>query len=398
MKKRNFSITILLFIISFNTYSQKEISADKLYNFTNNYAIVEKGDQLQFIDTLGNINPKMKVYQIINSIFSNDYGVQGNDIYITRESGMSGVKNISGKYIFEPNYDIEVYHDFFILKTSHKSKNKTRKLIVIDKNGKIIYKETIPLFDYKKVLPLSTELIAFSDTRSGRNNLFEIKNINTNATTGKVFTKVNHQVNGLIKVRKYNEKEGAYKWGFINLKFETIIDFIFSKEPGNLIENRILVKSKDKKFGYIHDKGKLIIEPKYIEAYNFVNGKALVKVHHQKRLPNKKINNGYRFIDLEGKIIKDFESLIPSKFSKKLNPIESNGIVRVKIRDNGYLYTQCLLNIETGELIKTKYDIIYSFNSGFAVVRFKDEYKKRRTGYINKKGELVLVKALESKF
>lgn len=372
MKKRKFTIVLLVLIFSNSIYSQKEISADKFYNFTNNYALVEKGDLLRFIDTLGNEVPEMKVNQSISIIYPKDYGVQGNDIYITRESGMSGIKNTNGKYIFEPKYNIELYHDFFILKTSLSSKDKIRKLIIIDQNGKILYKESIPLYDDKKVLPINHELIAVNDTRSGKNKLFEIKNINSGITTGKIYNKVSPEINGLIKVKKYIQKEGATKWGFINTKFETIIDFIFTKEPGNLTEDRILVKSKDNKFGFIDGTGELIIEPKYLEAYNFVNGKAFVKIHSKKFLKNKEINNGYRIINLNGKIIKDLGSLIPSKFRKRLNPIENNEIIRVKRQDEGYSYTQYLLNINTGELIKTKYNMVYSFNSGFALVKFKD--------------------------
>ena len=399
MKRKHTFPLLLIAAFSINTYSQKEVDADKFYSFTKNYALVKKGNDVRFIDTLGNIISKMKVEQNISSIFSTDYGIQGNGLYITGKANYQGIKNTKGEFLFNPEFNIKKYHNYFILKPNLEFKKN--ELIIIDENGKIIYKDKFNAG--QEILPVSNKLIAikekYNSLSNNSNNLFAIKNLKTGKTTEKVFSIVYPEVNGLIKAYKYTEKEGAAKWGFINTKFKTIIDFIYSKEPGDLIENRILVRSKGNKYGFIDGNGKLIIEPTYIEAKHFVNGYSLVKVHKRKYLADRSYNYGYRVIDINGKVIRDLKDLIPSAkfYFKQINPIENNGIIRVKIK-NKLSYIQGLLDINSGMLTKTTYREIYRFNSGFAVVKFRSKNKKITFGYINKKGELLLVKASLNKF
>ena len=397
--KKTLTLLLLSLIITMNIYSQKKVNADKFYNFTKNYALVKKGMELRFIDTLGNIMPEMKVNQPINSFSFKEYGIQGNGLYISGGPNHQGIKNIKGEYVFKPIFNIKKYHNFFILKPSFNAKKKD--LIITNLNGEIIYKETYTI--EKQVFPVNNEIFAIRYLKSSIANEYsysEIKNIKTGETTEKIFTNVFPEVNGLIKAYKYNEEEGANKWGFINTKFKTIIDFVYSNKPGDLIDNRILVKSRDNKFGFIDATGEIIIEPKFLEAKHFVNGYALVKVHKRKFLvSNKAYNYGYRVIDQNGKIVLDLKNLEPITrlYYKKLNPIESNGIIRVKIK-NKFSYIQALLDIKSGKIIKTKYNKIHKFNSGLALVEFKDENRKNTFGYINKNGKLILVKGLVSKF
>lgn len=321
--------------------------------------------------------------------------MQGNGLYIHEESEVSGIKNIKGEYLFQSKYNIETYYNYFILKTSAKFKN--RKIIIIDKDGKSIYSEALK--SSRNIFPVNNYLIAEEDKKSGRNTFFRLRNLKTKETSERIYSKVYNEVNGLIKVRKYIKKDGEFKWGFINTNFETVIDFIYSNEPGGFIENRILVKSKNKKFGFIDEKGKLVIEPTYIKAFDFVNSKALVRIHRKKYLANKKVNYGYRIIDANGKIIQDLENMKLSNNYSKENPIEENGTIRVNIKNGSYISsTQYLFNINTEKISKNSYDNIEQFNSGFAVVEFKDEDKKKRVGYINKEGKLIFIKALLNKF
>lgn len=73
------------------------------------------------------------------------------------------------------------------------------------------------------------------------------------------------------------------------------------------------VAKKNEKFGFIDKKGKFIIPNKYIEAYPFVNGIALV------RLDNKK----FTFINIKGENIlkNDYKQLYPLKhgFARYIN-------------------------------------------------------------------------------
>lgn len=397
--KKTLTLLLLSLIITMNVYSQKKVNADRFYNFTKNYALVKKGMELRFIDTLGSIIPEMEVEQKIEDILSTDYGIQGDGLYISGEPNHQGIKNIKGEYIFKPIFNIKKYHNFFILNPSFNAKKKD--FIITNLNGEIIYKETYTI--KKQVFPVNDKIFAIRYLKNSITNKYsysEIKNIKTGETTEKIFTNVFPEVNGLIKVYRYNEEEGANKWGFIDTKFKTVIDFVYSNEPGDLIDNRILVKSRDNKFGFIGATGEIIIEPKFLEAKHFVNGYALVKVHKRKFLVlEKTYNYGYRVIDQNGKIVLDLKNLEPvtSLYYKKSNPIESNGIIRVKIK-NKFSYIQALLDIKSGKIIKTKFNKIHKFNSGLALVEFKDQNKKNTFGYINKKGKLILVKGLVSKF
>ena len=55
----------------------------------------------------------MKVNQSIQYITSTDYGMQGNNIYITNEQSGSGIKNTKGEFLFEPFYNIESFYGYF---------------------------------------------------------------------------------------------------------------------------------------------------------------------------------------------------------------------------------------------------------------------------------------------
>ncbi|WP_420793198.1 WG repeat-containing protein [Polaribacter ponticola] len=57
-----------------------------------------------------------------------------------------------------------------------------------------------------------------------------------------------------------------------------------------------------------------------------------------------------------------------------------------------------ILDIKSGEIIETKYRRIYRFNSGLALVEFINENKKMTYGYIDKKGELKIMKEVRNKF
>ena len=396
-------ILLLIVMCSLSQYSQKKVNADKFYSFTNNYALVKKGNDLRFTDKLGNVIPEMKVNQSIQYITSTDYGMQGNNIYITNEQSGSGIKNTKGEFLFEPFYNIESFYGYFILKPN--SNSQKENFIIINKNGKIIYEEKYTL--KKEVYPISNEVFAVRYQKSINSYIAnnygysEIRNIKTGKVTERVYSSVLPEINGLIKSYRYNEKEGTVKWGFLDTDFKTVIDFIYTNKPGDLIDNRILVKSKDRKYGFVDKSGKLIIEANFLEAKHFVSGYAMVKLHKKRYIKElKKYNYGYRVIDVNGEIIRDLEDAVPATLHslKYINAIENEGIVRIKVNQEKGFPINYILDIKTGEIIETNYRRIYRFNSGLALVEFMNEDKKMTYGYINKKGELKIVKEVKNKF
>ena len=55
IEMKKIKILMLVVLCYVNIYSQEKVDADNFYSFTNNYALVKKGNDLRFIDKLGNI-------------------------------------------------------------------------------------------------------------------------------------------------------------------------------------------------------------------------------------------------------------------------------------------------------------------------------------------------------
>lgn len=159
---------------------------------------------------------------------------------------------------------------------------------------------------------------------------------------------------GLACVSKSDEF-GVIRYGFINLKGETIIPFKFSKKPGNF------------------SNGLAYVEPATQETYNFcfVNKQGEIVFKQKDRLP----------LDLEGKrVFKDgyFRMITPGKPYADLHYIDTAGntiaaiaalkdkvVTSIVYYDNRYRY--------------------FSFYNKIQVFFYKDENRDRRIGFVNLK-------------
>lgn len=168
---------------------------------------------------------------------------------------------------------------------------------------------------------------------------------------------------------------------------------------------KVRVGNEEKgKYGYINDKGKMMIQPIYDVAYDFNNGRAAVikkdktffvnktgKVINELELVgnaevehiakdiyryfDEKITN-YRFLNLKDNLVKELSYDALDREHEKLI------VVRKK---NKY----GVINQEGKEIVKPKYDWLGFFEGGVCSVCV-GEGKKKKYGFIDKKGKEII--------
>lgn len=139
-------------------------------------------------------------------------------------------------------------------------------------------------------------------------------------------------------------------------------------------------------FGYLNKTGKTIIEAKFNEAWDFVNGKALVKE-----------NDNYKFIDKDGKNLKELPYELMAKIKnmdlyffkqdEKIGVIDSNGVIKVQPEftnmnpevDNEIIIVINddvfgLIDINGNKILEMKYEDIKPLGEGYFAVKEKGKY------------------------
>ena len=126
----------------------------------------------------------------------------------------------------------------------------------------------------------------------------------------------------------------------------------------------------DVKMGYIDKNGKELIKPQFNIAYDFKNGRALVKNADDK----------YALIDNTGKIIKELNY-------ENVSPADDNETFIFTDENNLYGYLD-----ENGDVfIKPKFTNAYHYEDKMAIVSIEDTSKNiGKWGVIDKKGEYLI--------
>ncbi|MCX7735573.1 MAG: WG repeat-containing protein [Candidatus Kapabacteria bacterium] len=133
---------------------------------------------------------------------------------------------------------------------------------------------------------------------------------------------------------------------------------------------RVLVKDNDKTHvKYLDLSGKVILEPDFDYAYDFVNGIAMVFNFTDKTKTSKK----FGFIDKKGKVVVPCNLNDASQFSEGLAYVSNDDY-------KGYIDTAGKLIINLNE------NAGFKFSEGLAAVN----NKKFEFGFIDKKGDLVI--------
>lgn len=133
---------------------------------------------------------------------------------------------------------------------------------------------------------------------------------------------------------------------------------------------RVLTKENDKsRVKYLDLTGKIVLEPDYDYAYDFVNGIAMVFNFTDKTKTSKK----FGFIDKKGKVVIPCNLNDASQFSEGLAYVSNDEY-------KGYIDTTGKLIINLNE------NAGFKFSEGLAAVN----NKKFEFGFIDKKGDLVI--------
>ncbi|MBB3123298.1 hypothetical protein FHS04_000795 [Mesoflavibacter sabulilitoris] len=381
--------TISILLLSNFLFAQKPLYFDKLNDFKNGYALVQTGNLKGFIDVDGNLIGKLDVIQTLD----NGTDFQGKTVYLQRQFGFhkDAIRKFTGEFILNPSFSIQTVNSFFIIKDFKNLSKPTFK--IMNENGQIIFSVISKNGVQDPILPISNELIGIKNLDDKYSKYYAIKSLVSDFKSDYNYKKFKKLKNGFIKAFRYSETEGKNKWGFLNSKGEVAIDFMYSYEPSDFNENKAIVKNIDNLFGYIDNDNKIILEPQFVEASKFVNGKAIVRLYNHKKV-NNITNYGYRLINEKGEILFDFKELrVDKKYDESKYDIIENGNL-IKLKHGSKI---SLFNVDNFEIKETPYNSIGEFDSNLALVVFKKEDKKKM-GYINEKGELVFCTETKNQF
>lgn len=154
--------------------------------------------------------------------------------------------------------------------------------------------------------------------------------------------------------------DGRGKVGFIDEKGRIVIEPKYD-QAGNLSEGLIFVRSDDET-GYINKKGELVFKANPENLYDFKEGLAINNVD----------DSPYGFIDNKGEIVIPFQFDFAREFNEGLSCVKTGGKYGFIDKKGKYV-------------INPQFEYASSFSNGLASAR-----KGSRFGYVNKKGKMVV--------
>ncbi|RZK38253.1 MAG: WG repeat-containing protein [Pedobacter sp.] len=406
------------------------IDANRLYAFSEGFAIIEKDHKQALIktngetlipfgkysyDTTGYVNGMCIVYQAYRyrNIYDKIIG------FIDAKGSLA----VPYRYVYAGFFSREYGFGRMPLP------NDDRPLHLIDNKGKDLGIDLMSSF-----LPMTKEgklTLAAREFGHGEDRRYKFVDFKGNVKIQTVYLKAHDFSEGLAAVKcgaDYNHG----KWGFINEKGETVIPFIYDHEPGDFNSGRALVKIRDfggnenyksTVYGYIDSEGKLIPALEQSTKYG-ISGKMFNWTWTQ-------FNNGFALCgDSAGayndKIVMDVEgrrydySKIKDQFSYNGQmitfslaehktdyfgidgivtyqplPINGPGIPIIwRTNNSTIVFKKGIMSPEGHLLIPPIFDEIGFFDktSGLAHAKFTDPLGKITDGYIDTKGIFKLIK------
>jgi hypothetical protein len=158
-------------------------------------------------------------------------------------------------------------------------------------------------------------------------------------------------------------EDGNYKWGLIDIKGNTKINYIYDYVRLYFTENLAAVyKLTDSQWGYIKSDGNYQIKPQFDDAYPFFENLAAIS-----------IGNKYGYIDKNGKIVINPEYEATYDFSEGLAAVVKGGLF-------GFID-------KTGKsIIAPQYSYAGDFSDGLAQIYLNDSLNFK---YIDKNNKTV---------
>jgi|TARA_B110000902_G_C14193613_1_gene545075 hypothetical protein len=236
---------------------------DFIGNVENDLALVEINDYYNFSDLKGNLISKSDFYDV-GDFSENLVAVQYN------EDGKWGYINNIGEKQIDTLYD---YADTF--ENGNGLVDFGDLELLIDKNGKVIDTVVSPGLTYKN---------------------YRVTGNSDNGTLGKINLKGDtimpnkYSSFGYVQKDKFWFKENS-KFGIADTIGNILIKPLY-EDLSYFSDNGLARAQKDGKYGFINEKGEVIIEFKFEDAGGFKYGLAKVK-----------INNKWGFINEKGKLV-----------------------------------------------------------------------------------------------
>lgn len=296
--------------------------------------------------------------------FYHDYAIVSQESYSSGPSSdkyyieKSGQKLNDKTYYSASNY----YNGYAVVRATWED-----NYIYIDKRGEQVIPGSYALAGIvnNDLAPVSNTLYIYSDPGSiGKfnNRYYYINTEGERAFGNDEYAEAKSFYNGHAVAAIADSIDDTFferKYGLINAKGETLIDFIYENAQEFCTEDLLAVK-QDGQWGFVNTEGKVIVDFEYDYAYLYLEGFAAVKEGY----------NEWRFIDKNGK-----KSDFPYVF-EHINYGFSEGLAAVKYDGKwGYIDT-------SGEFI---IEPQYNTAPGF----FINGYAYCENGIISNKGVLL---------
>lgn len=295
--------------------------------FSNGFSAVLQDGLWSYIDTTGKLLTPFKYDEVFN--FNDDVGiVHYDDIY--------GFIDKNGKEIFYPKYESIIDFDKGAARVRYEA--FTTHYGVIDKNGNEIIK------------PDCHDVNEFTD------NLLQFDNYYYSFIYNKTLHKITDTVYDIFHRRFYQENYASYGFGNSQQYIDTNLNILTVDDKyrtqGSFENKRCRIYNNDK-FGFIDEKGNLIIPAIFDDADDFYNGLAPVKK-----------DDKWGFIDTSGNVVINFQFDEPNSFFDGIAVAKQNGkygyidmkgnwIVQPKFSKVGSAtdgYLECFMNGKAGML------------------------------------------------
>ena len=258
------------------------ISADKLYDFKNGYAIYRNGDGVGFIDTNGKVAVEPKFKKVFN--FENGYAK-------VLEGDKWGLIDPSGNYFVKTEYDgVSNYYNGNVVANKGES------------YGLIINGEFKAISGAQKIWDFS---LNGSSTYAKKDDKIGFIDGKGNWIVEPQYDKARAFINGLAPVLKGKE------WGYINKSGEVVIPFQF-RDAEIFSEDGLAPVKISKLWGFINTNGDMVIDDNYdITAGGFSIFQKNNQKGFYKGLARVKEKKSWVYINTKGQVLNNmtFENL-----------------------------------------------------------------------------------------
>ena len=259
-------------------------------------------------------------------------------------------------------------------------------------------------FLFSKIAPLR-----FDKVGTGYLNYWGFCDYNGKVIIPPIYLEVGDFSEGICAVSKKNQF-GEVSWGFIDETGKVVIDFLFTYRPHNMHNSVIRFQAKEGFKGFLDKNSNLLFQSKFESAlgdyefgdmrkraYNRVNYTSIIRRPPVKdfcediAFEGSRFPGGIRMIDLKGNKIYSFPTNgidILSHFTNGLALIEGSF-------DEGYGLGKGMINKKGQIVIPTVFEKIGPFDPetglSYATVQHSKEFGQSLSGYVNTKGQFVIV-------